>query len=102
MLIFLSVLQCVFIIAIVVYLTINAYFLVKVEPATGPLPACPFVSVCVPARDEERDIEACLTSLLNQNYPHFEVVVVDDNSTDNTPGIIKSLLERHCKNPTHL
>jgi len=95
MLIFLSVLQCVFIIGIVVYLTINAYFLVKVEPATGPLPACPFVSVCVPARDEERGIEACLTSLLNQNYPHYEVVVVDDNSTDNTPGIIESLRERH-------
>jgi len=95
MLIFLSVLQFALIIAIVVYLTINAWFLVKVEPATGPLPACPFVSVCVPARDEQRDIEACLTSLLNQNYPHFEVIVVDDNSTDNTPGIIKSLQERH-------
>lgn len=95
MLIFLSVLQCVFIIAIVVYLTINTWFLVKVEPATGPLAACPFVSVCVPARNEERDIEACLTSLLNQNYPQFEVIVVDDNSTDSTPGIIKSLQKRY-------
>ena len=95
MLIFFSVVQFVLIIAIVVYLTINAWFLIKVEPATGPLPACPFVSVCVPARNEERDIESCLTSLLNQNYPHFEVIVVDDNSTDNTPGIIKSLQERH-------
>jgi chlorobactene glucosyltransferase len=94
-LIFFSVVQFVLIIAIVVYLTINSWFLVKVEPATGSLPACPFVSVCVPARDEQRDIEACLTSLLNQNYPHFEVIVVDDNSTDNTPGIIESLRERH-------
>ena len=95
MLIFLSVLQFALIIAVVVYLTINTYFLVKVEPKAGHLPACPFVSVCVPARDEGRDIEACLTSLLNQNYPHFEVIVVDDNSTDNTPGIIKSLKEHH-------
>lgn len=95
MLIFLSILQVVFIIAMVVYLTINTWFLVKVEPATGSLPACPFVSVCVPARNEERDIEACLTSLLSQNYPHFEVIVVDDNSTDNTPNIIQSLQERH-------
>jgi chlorobactene glucosyltransferase len=95
MLIFLTVLQFAFIIAIVAYLTINTWSLVKVEPATGSLPACPFVSVCVPARNEERDIEACLTSLLNQNYPHFEVIVVDDNSTDNTPRIIQSLQERH-------
>ena len=95
MLTFLSVLQFALIIAIVVYLTINTYFLIKVEPVAGPLSAYPFVSVCVPARDEERDLEACLTSLLNQDYPNFEVIVVDDNSTDNTPGIIQSLQKRH-------
>jgi chlorobactene glucosyltransferase len=95
MLIFLSIFQFVFIIAIVIYLAINTWYLVKVEPEGGPLPACPFVSVCVPARNEERDIEACLTSLLNQNYPHFEVIVVDDNSTDNTPHIIQALQERY-------
>lgn len=95
MLTFLSILQFALVIAIVVYLTINTYFLVKVEPATGSLPAYPFVSVCVPARDEERDIAACLTSLLNQDYPNFEVIVVDDNSTDRTPDIIHSLQEKH-------
>ena len=95
MLTFLFIFQFVFIIAMVVYLAINTWFLVKVVPATGPLPAYPFVSVCVPARNEERDIEACLTSLLNQNYPSFEVIVVDDNSADNTPRIIESLRERH-------
>jgi chlorobactene glucosyltransferase len=94
-LIFFSILQLALIIAVVVYLTINTWFLVKVEPVAEPLPEYPFVSVCVPARDEERDIEACLTSLLNQDYPQFEVIVVDDNSTDNTPGIIESLQERH-------
>ena len=95
MLIFLSILQSVLIIAIVVYLATNTYFLVKVKPEGGPLSVYPFVSVCVPARDEERDIEACLTSLLNQNYPHFEVIVVDDNSTDNTSSIIQALKKRH-------
>jgi chlorobactene glucosyltransferase len=94
-LIFLSILQLLLIIAIVVYLTINTYFLVKVDPEGGPLLDYPFVSVCVPARDEERDIEACLTSLLNQNYPHFEVIVVDDNSSDSTPAIIQALKKRY-------
>jgi len=92
---FFSILQLVLIIAVVVYLAINTYFLVKVRPEGGPLTDYPFVSVCVPARDEERDIEACLTSLLNQNYPCFEVIVVDDNSTDNTPDIIQALKKRY-------
>jgi chlorobactene glucosyltransferase len=96
-LISLSILQFALIIAIVVYLTINTYFLIKVEPAAGPLPAYPFVSVCVPARNEERDIEACVTSLLAQDYPQFEVIVVDDNSTDRTPDIIESLQGRYPK-----
>ena len=95
MLVLLSMLQFCLIVAVVVYLAVNAHFLVKLEPAAGPLPASPRVSVCVPARNEERDLEACLVSLLNQDYPHFEVIVVDDNSTDRTPEIIESLKERY-------
>jgi len=95
MLIFISILQLGLIVSIVVYLAINTFYLVKVEPESGPLSVYPFVSVCVPARDEERDIEACLTSLLNQDYPNFEVIVVDDNSTDRTPDSIKFLQEHH-------
>jgi chlorobactene glucosyltransferase len=44
----------------------------------------PRVSILVPARNEERNIEACVTSLLEQDYPDFEVIVLDDQSTDNT------------------
>jgi chlorobactene glucosyltransferase len=44
----------------------------------------PRVSILVPARNEERNIEACVTSLLDQDYPDFEVIVLDDQSTDNT------------------
>lgn len=95
MLIFLSVLQLVVIVWVVVYLTLNARAPVKAESVAGPLAESPLVSVCVPARDEERDVGACLSSLLNQDYPNFEVIVVDDNSTDNTPRIIESLQERH-------
>lgn len=51
----------------------------------------PFVSVVVPARNEEPNIRACLTSLLGQDYPAFEVIVVDDQSTDGTGEIAKAL-----------
>ena len=44
----------------------------------------PFVSVIVPVRNEEKYIQRCLLSLLDQDYPYFEVIVIDDNSTDNT------------------
>jgi chlorobactene glucosyltransferase len=49
----------------------------------------PFVSVIIPARNEEANIERCLLSVLMQNYSNFEVVAVDDNSEDRTLEIMK-------------
>lgn len=86
-----TVLQFILVFAVVVYLTLNLINLVRVEPVKGSLRSSPFLSICVPARNEARDIRACLTSLLNQDYPHFEVIVVDDHSTDATGEIIQSL-----------
>lgn len=54
----------------------------------------PFVSVIVPARNEEDNIENCLLSILGQKYPNFEVVAVDDNSDDRTLEIMKDLKSR--------
>jgi len=51
----------------------------------------PRVSVLVPARNEEVTIEDCLRSLLEQDYPGFEVLVLDDQSTDNTAAILQRL-----------
>jgi chlorobactene glucosyltransferase len=59
----------------------------------GGVPARPFVSVLVPARNEELNIERCVTSLLQQDYPDFEIIVVDDGSTDATPLLLQGLLE---------
>lgn len=50
----------------------------------------PFVSVIVPARDEEKNIGRCLESLIKQNYPSYEIIVVDDRSVDSTSEIVKS------------
>jgi chlorobactene glucosyltransferase len=54
----------------------------------------PFVSIIVPARNEERNLPRLLPTLLAQRYPHFEVVVVDDQSTDATPSILSEWAER--------
>jgi chlorobactene glucosyltransferase len=54
----------------------------------------PLVSILVPARNEEHNIERCVESLLCQDYPSFEVIVVDDRSTDSTPGILRNLARR--------
>jgi chlorobactene glucosyltransferase len=51
----------------------------------------PLVSVMIPARNEEKNIERCLNSLRNQEYRNYEILVIDDNSTDNTPGILKRI-----------
>lgn len=48
----------------------------------------PRVSIIVPARDEEADIAEALTRLLALDYEDYEVIVVDDRSTDRTGEII--------------
>lgn len=50
--------------------------------------AWPRVSVIVPARNEEREIEEALQSLLHLDYPDYEVLVVNDRSTDRTGEIL--------------
>ncbi|MCK4660936.1 MAG: glycosyltransferase [Phycisphaerae bacterium] len=51
----------------------------------------PFVSIVVPARDEERGIGAAVRSFCKQDYPGLEVIVVDDGSSDATPQILAEL-----------
>lgn len=55
-----------------------------------PQPA-PLVSVLVPARNEEKNIRTCVESLQTQDYPNFEVLVLDDNSTDDTANIVNEI-----------
>ncbi len=53
----------------------------------------PFVSVLVPARDEEEDIERCVRSLLKQDYEPLEILVLDDHSHDGTGAIVQRLID---------
>ena len=54
----------------------------------SPKKPLPFVSVLIPARNEEINIEKCVSSLLKSDYPHLEIIVLDDNSTDRTYEIV--------------
>jgi glycosyltransferase involved in cell wall biosynthesis len=52
-----------------------------------PLPSYPFVSVIVCSYNGAKTLTECLESLGHLDYPHYEVILVDDGSTDNTREI---------------
>jgi glycosyltransferase involved in cell wall biosynthesis len=54
----------------------------------------PRVSIIVPARNEEEDIEQSLTLLLALNYDNYEVIAVNDRSTDRTGKIMEKMAAR--------
>ncbi|MGQ9552684.1 MAG: glycosyltransferase [Anaerolineae bacterium] len=51
----------------------------------------PRLSVLIPARNEAATIACCVRSLLAQDYPDFEIIVLDDNSGDGTRRVLKKL-----------
>jgi chlorobactene glucosyltransferase len=57
------------------------------EPPMNP----PLVSIVIPARDEARNIEACVRSVLCSSWPNLELLVVDDHSTDGTGEIVRRI-----------
>lgn len=81
---------------IIVHLVLQArhhlLFLKDIEPLA--LSACPPLSVIVPARNEERNLEDALQSLLRQDYPAIEFIVINDRSTDATGAILERLAQQ--------
>ena len=62
------------------------------EDVTPDLPApAPKVSIIIPARNEERNIQAALQSVLGQEYRNLEFIVIDDRSTDGTASILANM-----------
>lgn len=55
----------------------------------------PKVSVLIPARNEEDNIDACIESLINQTYENYEIIILDDNSDDSTWERIQQWQKRH-------
>lgn len=79
------------------------YWRVKHDPRVTPgmfeccaAPA-PHVTVIVPAHNEEKGLPASLDLLLAQDYPDYDVVVVDDRSTDRTAAIVEERARRDAR-----
>lgn len=72
---------------------ISNWFTLRHLEAFTVLPRVPHISILVPARNEEKVIERCVTSLLGQDYPDFNVLVLDDASSDGTGEIVRRLAE---------
>jgi chlorobactene glucosyltransferase len=69
-----------------------------VQRSNGPIPnPPPHVTIIIPAKDEEKRIAQCLTSVLAQDYPNFDVIVVNDRSTDATGRVMDELAQSNPK-----
>lgn len=62
--------------------------------ATDSLPS---VSIIIAARNEERNIRTALQSLLNLDYPHLQLIVVDDRSEDSTGEILDEMANNNVR-----
>ena len=62
---------------------------------TAPPPEAPRISVLVAAKDEEKNIAACVESFLTQDYQDFELIVINDRSEDRTGPILGEIQRRH-------
>lgn len=80
--------------AIAVNVVFNLRALKKAEKSTTKVTNPPLVSIMIPARNEEKNIETCIESLLKQNYENFEIIVLDDNSTDKTGVIVTEIASK--------
>jgi poly-beta-1,6-N-acetyl-D-glucosamine synthase len=68
----------------------------KLKPQTpNPKSAPPSVSVIICARNEAENLQNNLPSILNQTYPRFEVIIVNDASDDDTPSVLESFSEKY-------
>jgi hyaluronan synthase len=55
----------------------------------------PLISIIIPVKNEEENIEYCVKSCINSSYKNKEIIVVNDGSTDKTSNILKKLREEN-------
>ena len=51
----------------------------------------PYLSVCIPVYNMEKYLERAILSIINQSFQDFEIIIVNDNSNDNSQSIMKKI-----------
>lgn len=85
----------IFLFAILINLLNNLRLLKHLPAKKKSFKNPPLVSVLIPARNEGKNIERCIKSLVNQDYPNVEIIVYDDNSEDDTLVKLKRLQSKY-------
>lgn len=67
-------------------LNLKVFRFPHLQPVPDPLPK---VSVLIPARNEEHRIRPCLGTLADSDYPHLEILILDDHSSDGTGDLVR-------------
>lgn len=87
--------------AVCLLIAILNYFSIRRFDEFPTAQSFPLVSILIPARNEEENIRNCVESLLAQDYPDFEVLVLDDNSTDQTRAILEQISQQASRLKIH-
>ena len=75
--------------------TVSNLLTFKKPPKNSIQTLQPSVDILIPTRNEEKSISKCLDSLINQTYSNMNILVLDDQSTDNTANIVKNYVTKH-------
>ena len=86
----------VWLLAVFIQLFYYLFFYLRIvqKPHTTPTHTPP-VSVIICARNEEENLKQYLPSILNQNYPQYEVIVVNDASEDNSAWVLDAFAKQY-------
>lgn len=63
--------------------------------------AAPLVTVLLPTYNRAHLLPKAINSVINQTYPHFELIIVDDGSTNDTPNVVKAFHDKRIRYVRH-